>query len=653
MLKNAWDTSSIYEVPYLGRVARAIGLLKELGVPQKLKGLTHLRHVVGKMSVASFTASVAKSLLHGKLNTRDFWDELGRLAKFGYGSSREVAFLQAKRLEETLSKNELQDIEHFKLAGLSARISDESRASWKEHSGQVFSNVMEKLGVPRGTTVHVHGAASVSRAGYDIVSMDFVQDFMFHTAIPQSKFSDFIQMRNDLLRRRPDLFRPENEWKLRPELVKIGEMVEAAHGEFFFDNLLWPKLWKDVGKMGLLSLGWNVGALRIAFGGLHDTAALTMKLLEGGKVTRDDLTWRMMFGVSYVALNAVESAIIGYTTKSLWNWTHPNEKKKNPLPTDPRDYVFPVVGYDSQGNEKRAAPVEYSREIVTFWQHVADEGLPPAVAEIVRNKLNPVLSTVIDEFQNKNYFGQRIYNPNDPWNKQAQDMLKFFLQNTFAPIALSATPTKLGIQTGKELSWWDFAWAVAGFPPAAGWVGRSDTENRIVDTAHRLLGSAHTELSKKRGDAYNALRIALKEQNQAGIAAAKKALADTGVKPPQIKGFETHLRKNPDETYAQHLWKNMPSDKEPGDTHAQLLGLMKPQERETYFKLLTPNGQTDVLKFLRKTDPAQAQRYWQLLGPGGQLQILKGMRKNKEDLSTWWPLSDARLKEAYARAAVV
>jgi hypothetical protein len=80
---------------------------------------------------------------------------------------------------------------------------------------------------------------------------------------------------------------------------------------------------------------------------------------------------------------------------------------------------------------------------------------------------------------------------------------------------------------------------------------------------------------------------------------------------------------------------------------------MKPQERETYFKLLTPNGQTDVLKFLRKTDPAQAQRYWQLLGPGGQLQILKGMRKNKEDLSTWWPLSDARLKEAYARAAVV
>jgi hypothetical protein len=242
---------------------------------------------------------------------------------------------------------------------------------------------------------------------------------------------------------------------------------------------------------------------------------------------------------------------------------------------------------------------------------------------VVGNKLNPVLSTIIQEFQNKNYYGQQIYDPNDPGLKQLQDGLTHAFGGIYGPIALSALP---GAKTGREQDWWDFAWAVLGFPPAGKAAYRTGIENRIVDTAYRMEGKVPTELSHKRGIAYDALRVALKERNPAAVRTAEKALADTGVKPPQIKGFETHLRKNPDETYEAHLWKGLPSSKDPGDTHLKLLRMMNSDERKKYFALLSL---------------------------GGQLDILKLVRQNHEELQIYWQLANPKLKAAYAKSVPV
>jgi hypothetical protein len=589
VLHRAWDQTSLYELPLVGPAFKALSLVKAPTVGLKL-GLSfvHARHIALKMNLASFVATIAKAQIHGNLRGQVFMKELERLLSFGHSAHKEVETWQGRRSESTLTPEEKVNLEHAQKAGLDFSMNEERRLQFSEKLAEWLPEAMEK--VPPGTR-------AVIKAGYDTLSRLGMQKFIFGTVVPNVKFSAFLSMRDNLLRNRPDLLQPHKSLELRQELTKIGHEIEARFGEMFYDNLLWRKVYKDLGTSTLLSLGWQLSALRIYGGTVHDTLALAGNALEHGRISRDDLTDRLLFGLSYTALNMVEAGVITYVTDKLFN------KGKDPMPKG-RDWVFPRVGVDSEGKPKRVAPVEFSRELATLDQHIKDHGnyLAPAgiaggLYDMARNKLNPVMSTLIQEFENKNFYGQVIRDPTDKPLKQWGDTVLYALQNTFEPISVSAAPG-IGQKTGRELTWWDTAMSVLGFPPAAGWTGRTDIENQIVDTFHRLHGSVKTQENIQRGAQWNALRKSLVDKDPHAQAAAQKALADLGVKHPQIKAFETHLRKNPNETYVQHLWKALPASEQ-----IKILKNMSDDERKVYWPLahkdLRKRYHDDVTKALQ------------------------------------------------------
>lgn len=573
-LNNAWDTTSIYNSRMVGKPLKVLAALKAVSVPLKL-GLSfvHGKHVGLKMNVSSFLNTLFQAELHGLHGAergKVYARELERMAKVGYAHSAEVQILQGKRSGKGASLEEKTNIKHFEWAGLSARISDETRKSFEGDMRQWFSNQMDRLQVPHGTREKVHGAATLLQHGYDIVSSRVMQHWMFNTMIPQIKFSQFLGMRDNLIRQHPELLEPKNEFKLKKELSRIGESVEARFGEMFHDNLLWKKAWKDIATASLLSYGWQLGAVRIYAGAIRDTAALGAKILEEGRISKDDLTDRITFAGWYTALNMVEAGVITYTTTSLWNAAHP-DKKHDPMP-DGMDYVFPRVGYDAAGRPKRVSPVEYSRELATLWQHTKDQGFQKAVTGMARNKLSPVISTLIDEWQHKNFYGQQIYNPNDPWLKQVQDQVGYFLQNTFEPISVSSAPG-IGQQTGRERSWSDVAWAAIGFPPAPAWTGRSDIENWIVERYHDTHGTHQQKPNNiERGNQYEALRQAVNEKNLVAQHSAEQALHNLGVPKNTI----SYVRNHPHESIEDHYFKGLES----GDQLNALKRMNKDQLRE-------------------------------------------------------------------------
>jgi hypothetical protein len=76
------------------------------------------------------------------------------------------------------------------------------------------------------------------------------------------------------------------------------------------------------------------------------------------------------------------------------------------------------------------------------------------------------------------------------------------------------------------------------------------------------------------------LRKAIKANDAQAKLQAEKALRNLGLKEPALKSFETHLRKNPDETYVQHAWKTLQADEQ-----IKILKLMSPEERKMYWPL--------------------------------------------------------------------
>lgn len=591
-IHNAWDMSSLYSGNFASAGWRALALAKSRTLQWRLFSLAHAKHMLS-MNLGALTSTLTDAVVNGKFRGEVFGEELKRLGKMGYGSRSEVNVLQGKADWSSLSPEQRENVKHFEWSGSTVRVRADEEKAFATWAGQLKSNVLAKLGVPQGTRPTTHGAASLLQAGSDLVTR--MHEWQFQTFIPQLKFDSVMRLRDSLMRDHPELFKPENEFKLKKALSDIGKDTENRFGQMFYDNLLWPKIWKQIGTTSLLSFGWNLGLFRMVGGAMHDTGALAAKILEDGKFTRDDITERMIFPVTYTASTMLMSAIANYIGVSIWNYQHP-DKKQNPMPSG-LDWFFPRTGIDAQGHSTRTAPVEYPREFIQWWQHTQTEGMIGGTLHMAGNKLNPILTTFLQEVQNRNFYGKEIADQNDPWLKQLQDRVKHVLQSTFEPMALSASP--LGEQQrGRQWTWWDAAASFLGFPPASTSIDRSVTERKIIATYHRLQGSIDSELNKQTGQQYDALRQALKTKDVAAQKVAEKGLADLGVGKPQIKGFETHLRKHPDEDYITHVWTKIPPEEK-----IKLLAGMNFEERTKYMKAMSHEVRLHLFHKMRKTNP--------------------------------------------------
>jgi len=669
-LKNAWDMGNIYSHRFFGDSLRRLMIAKSMAIPLKLYSLTHFLHLGITMHWSAFTNALAQATIHGRFSPQLFWSEFRRAARGGWQLPDEVKAMQGKKVASTLSAQEMQRIDWAHTAGVNFRNPERQQNEFSDFIHQSVNDLTEKLSaaVPRGTTAAkttaaaLHGVIDLFHLGEKILMS--LSDWQFHSFIPALKWNHLQLLIDNLRGNHPELFRAGNKARLDIELRKIGKEVENRYGEMFYDNLLWPRTLKQLGTTTLLSMGWNYGGIRMYGGALHDTAALAGKVLEDRKtLSRDDLSERMTFVMSYHAMNLLKSMFVQQSAIALWNYLHP-DKRQDPsmkgsiLPDSSSDWYFPRTGaLDQDGRPKRLRPVEYPSEIAQIGQHIAEHGPIKGILQTLQHKTQPVISTVLEDQTNRNFYGQEVYNPLDvihvpgipfpiPNVKQLQDRLTH-LGAVGLPIWLQPLIQK----TGRQSTWADAAWGFFGYPPASSRTGRTPTQLRILDTSAESRG-VHGQLSQQRGSAYDALREALRTKDPSGQKAAEKALSDLGIKPPQIKAAITHFAKNPNETYLERAWKNMQSKDEPGDTHVQILEQATEAERPTLWRLLSPNGQIDALHYMQKHVPEETLKYWQMLAPKQQLEVLRLMRKNKDDLRFFFPRSHASIQDAYARTRV-
>jgi diguanylate cyclase (GGDEF)-like protein len=319
-----------------------------------------------------------------------------------------------------------------------------------------------------------------------------------------------------------------SEPALRQIANSVVTRVDDRLGQLAYDNLFWNRTVKDIMQASIQSVGWNVGTKNVIFGGLGDVRKIfnPEKLLapldKEGKIT--DATMSRVTGrLSYlVALNLGVGAL-GGITQYLLTGEGPSELK---------DYFFPKTGNKNpDGTDARISFPSYVKDEFGFARHPIDT---------VQHKLHPSFSMVAELLNNKDFYGNQVYNPDDPWSKVATQLAGHVVGG-FVPYAaqnrsqVSAAGGGIGAQIAPFV----------GITPAPGSETHSDAQNYISQSYY----AAHPSESKTPDKAAHS-----KEFSQAVNAIRSGQTPDLADFTPAERGkIQKYAREDPATLVQKHF----------------------------------------------------------------------------------------------------
>lgn len=257
----------------------------------------------------------------------------------------------------------------------------------------------------------------------------------------------------------------ENPAKFKEIVSRAWDSVDNRLGQIVYDDLGWNKVLKDVGHVGLRSLGWNLGTLRELGGGVYDLSVSPIKRLiqkararlRGEKVPEPvfELTPR----ASYVIAFPQTIALLGAITYYLYNQDWPRELI---------DYFFPSTGReDKYGNKERVALPSYLKDVVQYSHD-------PAAT--LSHKMHPLLQAITDMLHNKDFYGVEIRHKGDPLMEQAEDSFKY-LGEQFTPFSWRNYQRMIDTGTPEEQA----RLAFLGIIPAPAWLEKTPAQRRAIE----------------------------------------------------------------------------------------------------------------------------------------------------------------------------
>lgn len=314
-----------------------------------------------------------------------------------------------------------------------------------------------------------------------------IQAPLFNYMIPQMKVEAALNSAASAFRRDPELL--VNRVKRQQVMREIGQNIHDRYGEMFYDSMFWNKYVKDVGIGSMLSLSWNLGQARQAFGAAR-SAYVTGRELIGKPVNfgRDRLggerykaTDKGTFVASYVGLSMGMAGLMSYALSGQ-------------LPSG-LDYVFPRNGLTNpDGTPARLSTPFNTREVPMLAGHVQEHGnIVGGAMAFLWNKM--ILSPITEAWNNRDFFGRELYDPNAPWYKRAVQLVDSTLGNHLSPISLSGMDRVRAGGGGTGMK----ALALAGFGPAPKYVSNDGWQNRINDMYFQNAGPRAYEYGQKTG----------------------------------------------------------------------------------------------------------------------------------------------------------
>jgi len=357
----------------------------------------------------------------------------------------------------------------------------------------------------------------------------------FEHWIPNLKAAALTREAEALFRRRPDIM--NDPAKMKVALNAIGKQVDNRFGEMFYNSLFWNRTIKDAAIGSFLSLGWNLGFAREFVGGALEPAA--RRMMNAPTPTR-----ALIRDVTSKSTNLLVYTMGAMAMNAMMNKYFTGEDAQG------MDYIFPRIGgTNTDGTPRRLSTPHYTRELPMAEKNIEEQGGNVAwgLTQMLWHKL--MFAPVQEAFQNKDYFGGQIFDPNAPAYKQATQFFGHLVTDQISPMSvtgaqraleLSGKPKDLGslaraAASGDRDVWLPFL----GYGPAPSYASRSPLENRIYALGRQFVfpevrAYAENQQFKDRLEAMTAYRQAIQRGDAQARSEAAKKMSELGMTSKQI-----------------------------------------------------------------------------------------------------------------------
>lgn len=185
--------------------------------------------------------------------------------------------------------------------------------------------------------------------------------------------------------------------------------VEDRFGELNYDNQFWDRTFKTAMQLMFRSVTWKLGNLRGILGALPEQGREIRSAIAEGR--RPMVTQKM----AWLAGMSLGTAVIGSLTMKAFTGRWPEELK---------DFVFPQVD-PNDPNVRLNTP--------TYWKDVVHLFHDPV--GYFKSSLSGDMMRMADIWDNKDYFSNMIYDPDDPLLESAWNVMKHIVP---VPISVSS-----------------------------------------------------------------------------------------------------------------------------------------------------------------------------------------------------------------------
>lgn len=281
--------------------------------------------------------------------------------------------------------------------------------------------------------------------------------------VPRMKLGAFSDIMKMEMQNNPNMTHEE----IRELSQRAWDSIDNRLGQMVYDNLFWNRTFKDLLMGSVRSVGWNLGTLRELAGGAVDYADAIKDTVMGKKT---EFTYRM----AYLAALPVIVGTLGAIMQYIRTGKGPQEAK---------DYFFPRTGgVDEHGDPHRIALPSYMKDIYHYSQ---------SPVTIVLNKLNPLLAMMAQMFENKDFYGTKIRNEDDPLVKQAMAEVAYIAKQA---IPFSIRNMQKNQQAGNK-SLFDTVGPWVGITPAPYDIDQTKAEKLAheISMSHQEIGGRTEE----------------------------------------------------------------------------------------------------------------------------------------------------------------
>lgn len=270
--------------------------------------------------------------------------------------------------------------------------------------------------------------------------------------VPMQKLGVFSDLAKAHIDRHPN----ENPAEFADSMQRIWASVDNRLGEMVYDNLFLNRTFKDILHFGIRAVGWNVGTVREIAGAPIDAMKAIDKAIRTGRITADDLGHKIPYVLAMTMTTAFYGAILNY----LFTGEGPKEGK---------DYFFPRTGGETNyGTPQRISLPAYTKDVYEYSQRPG---------HTILNKLNPIFNVVGEMWQNEDFFGNPITDPDAGFWKSLGQRAQFVGKEA-TPFSLQGAQQLAGSEKPGLVGTVKRFGPYVGLSPAPGYVTSPDQMER-------------------------------------------------------------------------------------------------------------------------------------------------------------------------------